>query len=156
MTDRRDRPNSIPWPPILDVLTLLVAGALHKTVPLPLVAPDTLGPLIGWALAAIGIGFGVAAIFRFRAVGTPVNPTGQAQALSDGGVYGLTRNPMYFGTLVLFAGLALALGVTWLLVLLPLLAFGLLKLAIEREEAYLERRFGTDYLAYKARVRRWI
>jgi protein-S-isoprenylcysteine O-methyltransferase Ste14 len=27
---------------------------------------------------------------------------------------------------------------------------------IEREEHYLERKFGDEYLDYKARVRRWI
>jgi protein-S-isoprenylcysteine O-methyltransferase Ste14 len=27
---------------------------------------------------------------------------------------------------------------------------------IEREERYLERTFGEDYLTYKTRVRRWV
>jgi protein-S-isoprenylcysteine O-methyltransferase Ste14 len=29
-------------------------------------------------------------------------------------------------------------------------------LVIAKEEAYLERLFGTDYLGYKSRVRRWM
>ena len=39
---------------------------------------------------------------------------------------------------------------------LPLCAWLLQRLVIAPEEAYLERKFGETYLAYKRRVRRWI
>jgi protein-S-isoprenylcysteine O-methyltransferase Ste14 len=44
----------------------------------------------------------------------------------------------------------------WVLVLTPVAAWMLQRLAILPEEAYLERKFGDDYLAYKRRVRRWL
>jgi protein-S-isoprenylcysteine O-methyltransferase Ste14 len=34
--------------------------------------------------------------------------------------------------------------------------WAVIKLAVEREEAYLAQKFGALYLDYKSRVRRWI
>ena len=44
----------------------------------------------------------------------------------------------------------------WALLLLPAALAVLQRLVIVKEEAYLERRFGREYLDYKARVRRWL
>ena len=63
---------------------------------------------------------------------------------------------MYLGALGLFLGLAFALRSGGLLVVTPAVAVALQLLAIRPEEAYLERRFGDAYRAYKRRVRRWI
>ena len=40
--------------------------------------------------------------------------------------------------------------------LLPVVLHVMRRGVIEREERYLERKFGDEYLEYKARVRRWI
>ncbi len=45
---------------------------------------------------------------------------------------------------------------TALVVLLPVVLTLVQWRVIAREEAYLERKFGDQYRAYKARVRRWI
>jgi protein-S-isoprenylcysteine O-methyltransferase Ste14 len=68
----------------------------------------------------------------------------------------LRRNPMYLGAVLAFLGLAIYLSAPWLLLVLPAMVMALTKLAIEREEAYLRRRFGAAYEAYAARTRRWI
>ena len=73
-----------------------------------------------------------------------------------GGVYAYTRNPLYLGPTIGLIGVALVLDSLWFLVATPLSAFAITKLAIEREEEYLARKFGDAYLAYKARVRRWL
>jgi protein-S-isoprenylcysteine O-methyltransferase Ste14 len=151
-----DRPNTIHWPPLLYVLTLADAAVLHWFWPLPVIAGPPTSAWIGWPVFALGAGIGLAGILRFRAVGTSFDPTAPAAALATGGIYRYTRNPMYLGALVGFAGLGLALHWTWLIVLIPAVAIALRRLAIDREEAYLERRFGTAYLDYTARVRRWI
>ena len=44
----------------------------------------------------------------------------------------------------------------WILALTPSCAWLLQRFAILPEEAYLERKFGDTYLAYKGQVRRWI
>lgn len=151
-----DRPNSIHWPPILYVIVLAIAWGLDRLLPLPPVLRAPPSQYLGGPLLLLGIGIGASALVRFRIVGTTFDPTGPANALAKGGIYRYTRNPMYLGALVAFFGLGLALHWTWLVILTLPLAFALQKLAIEPEEAYLERRFGADYLDYKRSVRRWI
>jgi len=40
--------------------------------------------------------------------------------------------------------------------LFPVLLFLVQTYVIAREERYLERKFGREYLQYKSRVRRWL
>ena len=68
----------------------------------------------------------------------------------------LRRNPIYIGLSVLYAGLAIALTSGWALLALPIVIAVMNKGVIEREEAYLAREFGEDYLAYKKKVPRWL
>jgi protein-S-isoprenylcysteine O-methyltransferase Ste14 len=151
-----DRPNTIHWPPILYAVALAVAGGLHYLVPIPALIARPLCTMIGVPLMIVGLGIGVAALVRFRADGTPFDPTAAANALATTGIYRFTRNPMYLGAILAFTGLGLWLKTSWLVALMPVLAIALHMLAIQREEAYLERRFGAAYRTYRDRVRRWI
>jgi protein-S-isoprenylcysteine O-methyltransferase Ste14 len=63
---------------------------------------------------------------------------------------------MYLGMAFVYAGIAIAGQSVWALILLPVVLILIRRRAIEPEEAFLERRFGTDYIAYKEKVRRWI
>ena len=62
---------------------------------------------------------------------------------------------MYLGMSLILAGLGFAFDQLWFLLALPVALVAVTKLAIEREEAYLERKFGAEYVAYKRDVRRW-
>nr|MDQ3398205.1 isoprenylcysteine carboxylmethyltransferase family protein [Deinococcota bacterium] len=63
---------------------------------------------------------------------------------------------MYVGLASVYAGIALWFGLTWGLLLLPVVLVLIHYLVIVREERYLERKFGEAYGRYRARVRRWI
>jgi protein-S-isoprenylcysteine O-methyltransferase Ste14 len=52
--------------------------------------------------------------------------------------------------------LAIALDNLWLLVMLLPFALVIRYGVVAREEAYLERKFGDVYRAYRSRVRRWL
>lgn len=151
-----DRPNTHHWPPIIYVVTLALAWLLTRLLPLP----QWPVPAVLWWTGALLLGLGlvvaVLGLVSFQAVGTTFDPTGPASALATGGIYRFTRNPMYLGALLAFAGLGLVVPAPWLIVLLPGMAQALRHLAIDREEAYLERRFGALYEQYKATTRRWI
>lgn len=145
-------------PPIL-YLGGLFAGVLIELVwPIgPGLAGGGLRPvLIGLGLAAIGLGIGWKGIRQFSDAGTSLQVDEPTQALVTGGLYGWSRNPIYIGLSVLYAGLAIALTTGWALLLLPVVIGVMNKGVIEREEAYLAGEFKEDYLAYKKQVPRWL
>jgi protein-S-isoprenylcysteine O-methyltransferase Ste14 len=112
--------------------------------------------LAGAALVVAGavlIGLGSR---RFIAAGTNIAPSMPTTALVVDGIYGRTRNPLYLGTTLLYLGLGVAAGSLWAIVLVVPLLWVINVGVIAREERYLERKFGDDYRAYKARVRRWL
>jgi protein-S-isoprenylcysteine O-methyltransferase Ste14 len=77
-----------------------------------------------------------------------------ADDLVQGGVYALTRNPMYVGNGLLILGCALIMNApAFYLIALPvtLLAYASI---IAAEEAYLREKFGAKFDAYCARVNR--
>jgi protein-S-isoprenylcysteine O-methyltransferase Ste14 len=62
----------------------------------------------------------------------------------------------YLGLVMLYAGIAVLRNALWAILLLPVVMYVIQREVIGREERYLERTFGEEYLAYKARVRRWV
>jgi protein-S-isoprenylcysteine O-methyltransferase Ste14 len=111
---------------------------------------------LGLTLLVAGMLLDAASLVVFLLHRTSALPFRPASAFVAVGPYRFTRNPMYLGMTALVAGLGLLverLGVT-------LAAFAAAwvidRFVIPREERYLERRFGTSYLDYKRRVRRWI
>jgi protein-S-isoprenylcysteine O-methyltransferase Ste14 len=71
-------------------------------------------------------------------------------------IHGWSRNPIYVGMLLLYAGIGIAARGPWVFILARPLVIILRYGVVAREEAYLERRFGDAYRNYKARVRRWL
>ena len=57
---------------------------------------------------------------------------------------------------MLYFGIDILRNALWAILLVPLVLYVIQREVIEREERYLERTFGEEYLAYKRRVRRWV
>jgi protein-S-isoprenylcysteine O-methyltransferase Ste14 len=57
---------------------------------------------------------------------------------------------------MIYTAIATLANALWAIVLLPVALLVTQRGVIEREERYLEGKFGEEYLNYKARVRRWI
>ena len=77
-------------------------------------------------------------------------------SLVQNGPFRYSRNPGYLSLTMLYAGIAILRNALWAILLLPLVLYVIQREVIEREERYLERTFGEEYLAYKRRVRRWV
>jgi protein-S-isoprenylcysteine O-methyltransferase Ste14 len=150
--------RGIARPPLLYLACLLLGLVLDRMLPLPLILPEA--ALIRWAvgggLVVIGLAIMAAGIRNFSRADTPVPSNQPVRALVTTGIHAWSRNPIYVGMFLLYAGIGVAALSPWVLVLaLPLLII-LHYVVVAREEAYLERRFGDSYRDYKARVRRWL
>lgn len=145
-------------PPFLYLACLVLGFALERLLPLPLTFPDV--TLICWTagggLILIGVAIVATGVRNFSRAATPVPSNQPVRALVTTGIHGCSRNPIYVGMFLLYAGIGIAARSPWVLILaLPLfiiLRYGV----VAREETYLERRFGDAYRNYKARVRRWL
>lgn len=151
---QRDVAGVVAPPPLIYAVPLAAGLLLGHIVALPIVQPRLAMP-IGLAFVLLG-GVLVPAVRAFRRAGTAPQPWRPSTALVVSGPYRFSRNPMYLGFTLLYAGIAIWANTTWPFLLLPLVLVTMVRGVIEREEAYLERRFGAAYLDYKARVRRWL
>lgn len=152
-----DRPNISPMvhPPFVALFYLVVTMILQRFAPIPFDV-TAIGRYIGLGLTFIGFMLGVGAYLEFRKVRTTLDPHGSVRALVTSGVYRFTRNPIYLGFFLMVAGFPLNSGSLWGLVAAPFFATTMSRLVIEKEEAYLEKKFKEEYTAYKSSVRRWI
>jgi protein-S-isoprenylcysteine O-methyltransferase Ste14 len=145
-------------PPLIFLATLLVGLALARLMgepEIPIIRYDVLKTL-GTLGLVLGAGIALSAVGLFRRSGTDVKPWTPSTVLVTDGVYRWTRNPMYLGMALIYAGVAMLLDdLTVLLLLIPVVIV-IQREVIAREEAYLEVRFGEPYRAYRASVRRWI
>jgi len=73
------------------------------------------------------------------------------ESLATGGPYAYTRNPLYVGTLLVAAGLALAARSVWLAALFAAVFLLVYLPVIQNEEQHLRKIF-PDYAAYARRV----
>lgn len=158
MAGTAERPNRIPWPPIVAAASILAALLLGQYVPVGW--PGGMGADIlqgaGFVFIIVAVVLGLAAIGAMYRARTTVRPDRAVHHLVTSGPFSFTRNPIYLATAIFITGLGLALANGWLLLAALVTALADQKLAIEREEAHLEARFGKHWRDYKKRVRRWI
>ncbi len=94
----------------------------------------------------------------FRAASTTMNPMkpNTATQLVNAGVYKLSRNPMYLGTLFVLSAWAIWLGSPFNVAVLLFFVGYITTFQIIPEEKALEVLFPVEFGVYKSRVRRWI
>ncbi|WP_372422683.1 methyltransferase family protein [Salinarimonas chemoclinalis] len=151
-----DAPNRWPWPPIVYLAAIVAGFTIERNL-----APTSHGGgmalgVLGVAMILGGLGLDLWTASTFSRARTTILPHRGAKALVTSGPFRFSRNPIYLGNSMLVAGLGLVFDNLWLVGFAVVAAFSVQKLAIEREEAHLARRFGAQWQAYAARVRRWI
>ncbi len=142
-------------PPLIYLGGLIIGFAIQARLPLPLLLPKGLRRLLGGLLLGGAVLLIVGAMRRFQQAGTPYNPEEPTTALISEGPYQVTRNPLYLSLTMLYTAIALFGDAFWVMALLPVVIRVMNRGVIEREEHYLERKFGDQYQQYKERVPRW-
>ena len=153
--DEQDKAGVVAPPPLIYLGALVFGLLLNRRFPVAFL-PRGVARGLGWTL----LGAGVLLLGWFeramRQANTPTNPYKPVSRIATGGPFRYTRNPGYLSMALIYAGIATIANALWAVLLLPVALLVIRRGVIEREEDYLERKFGEEYLRYKAQVRRWI
>ena len=149
-----DTPGPIARPPLIYLGSILVGLALHWRRPVAVVPAAWAAPLGALLILAAAVVF-LLSVRAFRRAGTPIQSVRPTTRIVQTGPYRFSRNPIYLAFTSLHLGVGFWVDSAWLLgtllLTLVLMSYGV----IAREERYLERKFGDEYVRYKTAVRRW-
>jgi protein-S-isoprenylcysteine O-methyltransferase Ste14 len=151
----QDTAGVVAPPPLIFLAGLIVGFALEALLP-----GQDLPAWLQWGLGTVLVvaGLGLLLWFNtsFSRKGTAVEPWKPTTAIVTTGPYRFTRNPAYLGMALTYIGIAALSSAAWVLLPLPVVLAVIDRGVIAREERYLERKFGDEYLSYKRSVRRWV
>jgi len=150
-----DNPGVIAPPPLIYAGALAIGLLANRLYPIAFL-PRGLSRVLGWPLIVGGPVVGSLGLREMKRADTNVDPREPTTAIVTGGPYRFTRNPLYLSMTLIYAGITALANALPAALLLPFVLHIMRRGVIEREERYLERKFGDEYLDYKARVRRWI
>ena len=142
-------------PRLAALFYIAIAYVLEYYAHPPLMVPAGLRNT-GFALTFIGALLGMGALIELRKARTTLDPHGSVKSLVMNGVYRFTRNPIYLGFLLMVIRLPLNSGLYSGILIAPFFAVTLNRLVIEKEKAYLEKKFEEQYTGNRSKVRRWL
>lgn len=157
MKAKKDSPGVYPPPPLFYVVIFFISILLQRYIA---ISTDFFESSMINYLATLLIGLGIVsllpALIAFLKSKNTLVTILPAKSLQTKGIYSISRNPMYVGLLFIYMGIGCIKGNWWTFILIPLVIATVNQLVIIREEKYLERAFGQQYLDYKHHVRRWL
>jgi protein-S-isoprenylcysteine O-methyltransferase Ste14 len=151
----KDYPKVLAPPPAIGLLIILAGTAAGLIKSLHFISGNA-RYITGAALLAVSVVIGLTAFLQMKSAGTNVDVRKPATKVVTDGIYAHSRNPIYVGLTLLLIAVAVLLNNLWIIIFTPIFVAILRKGAVEREEQYLEEKFGAQYTDYKKRVRRWI
>ncbi len=158
MTEPADPPVAPRWrppPPVVLLVPFAAAVLASRVWPWPIPYESTVRT-VGLVLVFGSLGLMYWATSVMDDAGTTTTAWRQGSALVTGGPFRFSRHPAYLAFVGWYVGAALVIGTWWPLAVLPVVVLVLDRWIVAREEALLAARFGAEYAAYRARVRRWV
>jgi protein-S-isoprenylcysteine O-methyltransferase Ste14 len=143
-------------PPVVAALIAGLMWALSKLPP-ALALPQFIRTFT-LLVALLGAALTLAGVMSFRRARTTMNPMKpqESAALVCSGVYGLSRNPMYLGLLLVLVAWAALLSMAWALLGPVIFVLYINRFQIAPEERILSAKFGASYAQYQSKVRQWL
>ena len=102
--------------------------------------------------------FGLGGIASFKRAGTTVHPLEpeRSSSLVTGGIFRLSRNPMYLALLLALLAWGLYLSNLYSLTVAMLFVPWMNRFQILPEERAMEKLYGEEFLDYQKSTRRWL
>lgn len=151
-----DHPGVKLPPPFTAAFWLLAGLYLNEKLGLNMPGLALLCDIVAIVLIALAMAIVLWAYFTFKKHKTTILPHKPNTNLMTGGIFRFSRNPIYVAFILAQLGIALGLDAPLALLAAPLTLAILYFTVVKKEEAYLTRRFGQDYVDYKLTTRRWI
>jgi protein-S-isoprenylcysteine O-methyltransferase Ste14 len=153
--EERDNAGVVAPPPLIYVGPLVLGLLLNRKLSIPFL-PHSMARALGWSLLVGGASLMGWFFSTMQRAGTPIDPREPVSNLATDGPFRYTRNPAYLSMAMIYAGISSLANALPSILLLPAVLSVIRRGVIEREERYLERKFGEEYLRYKEQVRRWV
>lgn len=153
--DTPDKAEVIALPPVIYGAALGFGLMIDFVLPIQFV-PERPAVWLGILLIVASIPIVVSALRALARAKTSFDARKPTTAIVTDGAFRFSRNPMYVAATLLYLGIALVMNAVWVLVLVVPLMVLMQRGVVQREEQYLERKFGEEYRRYKTRVRRWM
>jgi protein-S-isoprenylcysteine O-methyltransferase Ste14 len=156
MAENEDHADVRILPPLLFLGSIGLGVLVQLALPFRFAEESALRVPAGLLAVAVGVAAIAWPMVWMRRTRQDPDPRKPSPELILGGPFRWSRNPIYLGMTLIQLGVGIALGNGWVVLLLaPTLAI-LQREVIAKEEAYLSRRFGDAYGAYRSSVRRWL
>ena len=143
-SDEQDKAGIVAPPPLVYLGTLVFGLLINRRLPITF-PPRRISRGLGWPL--LGGGVLVLGWFEWalRRGGTPASPYKPVSRIVTEGPFRYTRNPGYLSMAMIYTGIASLANALWAILLLPVALLVIERGVIEREERYLERKFGEEF-----------
>jgi len=142
-------------PPLIFLILMLVAYGAQHVWPIGIGCSSGL-KYIGVVIVILGITIVNLVKRTFKRAETNIEPWKPTTKIVPTGIYAHSRNPVYVAFCLAPIGIGIFLNSFWILISFIPSAFLVYIIAIKKEEVYLEKKFGEEYLHYKNQVRRWL
>ena len=142
-------------PPLIFLILLLAAYGVQYFWPIGIGSSSGF-KYFGLGIVMLGIGIVILVSRSFKRAKTNIEPWKPTSKIISAGIFAYSRNPIYAGFCFVPIGIGVFLNSLWILISFIPSAVLVYTIAIKKEEAYLEKKFGEEYEHYKSKVRRWL
>jgi protein-S-isoprenylcysteine O-methyltransferase Ste14 len=150
-----DYPGVIAPPPLIYLGGLVIGLLANRRYRIPFLT-RRVARTVGPALVVSGLAIGLLGSREMRRAETNLDPRKPATTVVTEGPFRFTRNPLYPSMTMIYLGISASANALAPILLHPMVLRLMRRGVIEREERYLERKFGDEYVQYKVKVPLWI